>query len=112
VEQQWPSLDLATQNALVVLQKEFYDDFLLMCGDVDNFSSCLGNPVLNELRNSKNLKSADLDQALSALRRFAAYFEEAFDAPNKEVDLFAVGLAPCGPVVQKDLPNAAKSFES
>ena len=31
VEQQWPSLDLATQNALVVLQKEFYDDFLLMC---------------------------------------------------------------------------------
>jgi Asp-tRNA(Asn)/Glu-tRNA(Gln) amidotransferase A subunit family amidase len=108
VEQQWPSLDLATQNALVVLQKEFYDDFLLMCGDVDNFSSCLGNPVLNELRNSKNLKSADLDQALSALRRFAAYFEEAFDAPNKEVDLFAVGLTPCGPVVQKDLPNAAK----
>lgn len=108
VEQKWPSLDLATKNALFVLQKEFYDDFLLMCGDVENFSSYLGSPVLNELRHSKNLKSADLDQALLSLSAFAAYFEKAFDAPNKGVDLFAAGLTPCSPVAQKDLPNAAK----
>lgn len=108
IEQSWPSFDLATKSALIVLQKEFYDDFLLMCGDVENFSSCLGAPVLNELRHSRSLKTADLNQALSSLRSFATYFEEAFDAPNKEVDLFAVGLTPCGPVKQANLPDAAK----
>lgn len=108
VEQQWPSLDLATQNALIVLQKEFYDDFLQMCGDVENFSSSLGNPALNELRNSKNLTSTDLEQALLSLRHFAMYFEQAFDAPNQEVDVFALGLSPRGPVLQKNLPDAAK----
>ena len=108
IEQQWPSLELATQNALVVLQKEFYDDFLQMCGDVENFSSHLGNPTLNELRHSKNFKSTDLEQALLSLRQFAMYFEQAFDAPNKKVDVFALGLSPYGPVMQKNLPDAAR----
>lgn len=108
VEQNWPSLNNACVNALTVLQKEFYDDFLMMCGEVESFASCLGQPVLNELRNSKFLSVLELDNALLALQYFASYFENQFDLPNEGVDLYALALTPCGPVVQKDLPEAAK----
>ena len=104
IEQDWPSFTIATAHAMTVLQKEFFDDFQKLCGDPESFAECLGKPVLNELRQSASLEQAQLTDALAELKEFGHFFDEQLQS----VELLALALTPCGPVVQKDLPSAAK----
>ena len=108
IEQNWPDFNSATAHTLTLLQKEFYDDFQLMCGEVSHFQSRLGPTVLAELEYSKNLKTSDLNTALFELQKFAEFFHSGFSLSTVAVDLYALPMSASGPIREKDLPEASR----
>ncbi len=104
VEQSWPNFAAATHCALTVLQMEFLLDFREMCGEVEAFADKLGKPVINELRHSASLDPDVLRVAYGKLEDF----RQAMSKIIGSVDMLALPLTPCGPVVESGLPEAAK----
>jgi len=104
VEQSWPNFVAATNCALTVLQMEFLQDFRKMCGEVEAHADLLGKPVANELRHSVSLDPDVLRIAYGQLEEF----RQAMDKVIGAVDMLALPLTPCGPVVEIGLPDAAK----
>lgn len=104
VEQAWPNFAAATNCALTVLQMEFLQDFQQMCGEVEAYADLLGKPVANELRHSASLDPDVLRIAYGQLEEF----RQAMDKIVGAVDMLALPLTPCGPVVESGLPDAAK----
>jgi Asp-tRNA(Asn)/Glu-tRNA(Gln) amidotransferase A subunit family amidase len=104
VEQSWPHFDNAISCALTVLQMEFFKDFNHLCGAVESYADRLGTPVLNELRHSASLEQEELIHAYGQLEEF----RRAMAAAISSVDMLALPLTPCGPVLEAGLPEAAK----
>ena len=104
VEQSWPNFAAATHCALTVLQMEFLQDFREMCGEVEDYADQLGKPVINELRHSASLDPDVLRVAYAELE----VFREAMAKCIGSVDILALPLTPCGPVLESGLPEAAK----
>lgn len=104
VEQSWPSFPAATNCALTVLQMEFLQDFREMCGEVETFADKLGKTVINELRHSASLDPEVLRIAHAEL----GAFRQAMSKIIGSVDMLALPLTSCGPVVESGLPEAAK----
>ena len=104
IEQEWPSFTDAIGHAMIVLQKEFFDDFQMLCGDAETFADRLGKTVIDELRHSVRLTKEQLNHALSELKRFGQFFQSSLNS----VDILALPLTNCPPVFQRDLPEAAK----
>lgn len=104
VEQIWPNFAAATNCALTVLQMEFLQDFQEMCGEVEAYADLLGKPVANELRQSALLDPDVLRIAYGQLEEFRQAMGKIVGA----VDMLALPLTPCGPVVESGLPEAAK----
>jgi len=104
VEQSWPPFDNATSCALTVLQMEFLEDFNRLCGPIEVYADLLGKPVINELRLSASLEPKDLINAYAQLEEFRQGMQVAISS----VDMLALPLTPCGPVLEASLPEAAK----
>jgi 1-carboxybiuret hydrolase len=104
VEQSWPNFENATSCALTVLQMEFLEDFKHLCGPIESYADRLGKPVLNELRHSASLEPKDLINAYAQLEEFRQAMQQAISS----VDMLALPLTPCGPVLESGLPEAAK----
>jgi len=104
VEQSWPNFENVTSCALTILQMEFLDDFNRLCGPIEDYADRLGKPVINELRQSAYLESKDLINAYAQLDEF----RQAMVTTISSVDMLALPLTPCGPVLESDLPQAAK----
>ena len=104
VEQSWPNFENATSCALTVLQMEFLEDFEHLCGPIEAYADLLGKPVSNELRHSASLEPKDLINAYAQLEEFRQAMQKAISS----VDMLALPLTPCGPVLESGLPEAAK----
>ena len=104
VEQSWPNFENATSCALTVLQMEFLEDFNRLCGPIEGYTDRLGKAVINELRQSASLQPIDLINAHAQLEEF----REAMLTAISSVDMLALPLTPCGPVLESALPEAAK----
>lgn len=104
VEQSWPHFGNATSCALTVLQMEFFKDFNQLCGAVESYADRLGKPVLNELLHSASLEQEELNRAYAQLEEF----RQAMAAAISSVDMLALPLTPCNPVLEAGLPEAAK----
>ena len=104
VEQSWPNFENATSCALTVLQMEFFEDFKHLCGPIESYADRLGGPVLNELRHSASLERKELISAYAQLEEF----RQAMAIAISSVDMLALPLTPCSPVLEADLPQAAK----
>lgn len=104
IEQSWPSFPAATNCALTVLQMEFLQDFREMCGEVEIYADQLGKPVINELRHSASLDSDVLRIAYAELETF----RQSMAKIMASVDMLALPLTPCGPVLESGLPEASK----
>jgi len=104
VEQSWPNFENATSCALTVLQMEFFEDFTRLCGAIESYADRLGKPVLNELRHSASLEPKVLIDAYAQLEEF----RQAMATAISSVNMLALPLTPCGPVLQAGLPQAAK----
>ena len=104
VEQSWPNFEKATSCTLTVLQMEFFEDFIRLCGPIESYADRLGKPVLNELRHSASLEPKDLINAYAQLEEFRQAMQQAISS----VDVLALPLTPCGPVFESGLPEAAK----
>ena len=104
VEQSWPNFENATSCALTVLQMEFFEDFIRLCGPIESYADRLGKPVLNELRHSASLEPKELINAYAQL----AEFRQAMATAISSVEMLALPLTPCGPVLEASLPQAAK----
>jgi 1-carboxybiuret hydrolase len=104
VEQSWPNFENATSSALTILQMEFYEDFICLCGPIESYADRLGKPVLNELRHSASLEPKELIHAYAQL----AEFRQAMAIAISSVDMLALPLTPCSPVLEAGLPQAAK----
>ena len=104
VEQSWPNFEDATSCALIILQMEFFEDFNRLCGPIENYADRLGKPVINELRHSATLGPKDLINAYAQLEEF----RQAMLSAINSVDMLALPLTPCGPVLEAGLPEAAK----
>ncbi len=104
VEQSWPNFENATSYALTVLQMEFFEDFTHLCGPIEGYADRLGKPVMNELRHSASLEHKELVNAYAQLEEF----RQAMQMAISSVDMLALPLTPCGPVLESGLPEAAK----
>jgi aspartyl-tRNA(Asn)/glutamyl-tRNA(Gln) amidotransferase subunit A len=104
IEQSWPHFESATNCALTVLQMEFFEDFQRLCGDIESYADQLGKPVINELRHSATLEPQALTNAYAQLEEFRQAMTQAISS----VDMLALPLTPCGPVLEAGLPGAAK----
>ena len=83
---------------------EFFEDFKHLCGPIESYADRLGRPVLNELRHSASLERKELISAYAQL----AEFRQAMAIAISSVDMLALPLTPCSPVLEADLPQAAK----
>ena len=104
VEQSWPPFESATSCSLTILQMEFHEDFNRLCGPIEAYADLLGKPVINELRHSASLEPKDLINAYAQLEEFRKGMEEAISS----VDMLALPLTPCSPVLEAGLPEAAR----
>jgi aspartyl-tRNA(Asn)/glutamyl-tRNA(Gln) amidotransferase subunit A len=104
IEQSWPNFENATSCALTVLQMEFFEDFKHLCGPIESYADRLGKPVLNELRHSASLERKELISAYAQLEEF----RQAMATAISSVDMLALPLTPCSPVLEAGLPLAAK----
>jgi aspartyl-tRNA(Asn)/glutamyl-tRNA(Gln) amidotransferase subunit A len=104
VEQSWPNFENATSCALTVLQMEFFEDFTHLCGAIESYTDRLGEPVLNELRHSASLEPKQLINAYAQLEEFRGTMATIISS----VDMLALPLTPCSPVLEAGLPQAAK----
>lgn len=104
VEQSWPNFENATSCALTVLQMEFFEDFKHLCGPIESYADRLGKPVINELRHSASLERKELISAYAQLEEF----RQAMATAISSVDMLALPLTPCSPVLEAGLPQAAK----
>jgi len=104
VEQSWPPFESATSCSLTILQMEFLEDFNRLCGPIETYADLLGKPVINELRHSASLEPKDLINAYAQLEEFRKGMEEAISS----VDMLALPLTPCSPVLEAGLPEAAR----
>jgi aspartyl-tRNA(Asn)/glutamyl-tRNA(Gln) amidotransferase subunit A len=104
VEQSWPNFENATSCALTILQMEFFEDFKHLCGPIESYADRLGKPVLNELRHSASLERKELISAYAQLEEF----RQAMVTAISSIDMLALPLTPCSPVLEAALPQAAK----